>query len=212
MSLATVKKKVKDDAGFNLADVLAGAQAAPKDAKGKSKVPVLMVSQEIREKAARLRQLKEELESTESMYDTLAAEMVEQVGPLREDLCRRQGYLSSVRVPDSKGMSIGISWSDKYSKIPAANEPALRDLTGDRFSEYFTAAMAVTVKDISEESLTEIVRAIGPERFASFFEVERSLKPTSRFTQEQFTVFTPEQRQGFLQAGVRQFKASIKVK
>lgn len=211
MSVTPLRRKVKTDEAFDLDHVLAGAQAAPKDAKGKSKVPVLSVSPELKAQAAKLREVKEELDSLESQYETLSAEMIEKVSPLRESLCR-QGYVSSVRVPDTKGMSIGISWADKYTKIPAENEAALRKVAGDRFSDFFVPDLVVTVKDISPESLTEIVKAIGPERFAQFFAVEKSFKPNSRFTQEQFTAFTPEQRQQMAQAGVKQFKASIKVK
>jgi copper oxidase (laccase) domain-containing protein len=72
--------------------------------------------------------------------------------------------------------------------------------------------MTITVKDISEESLKEIVKVIGPARFSQFFEVKRSFKPNSRFNQEQFTAFTQEQRQRLAQAGVKQNKPSIRVK
>jgi hypothetical protein len=210
MSVTPLRKKVKTEEDFNLADVLATA-AAPKDAKSKSKVPVLTVSKEVQEKATKLRQVKEELESLESAYDVLSAEIIEKVSPLREGLCR-QGYVSSVRVPDSKGTSIGISWADKYSEISADNEPALKDAAGKKFEEYFTSGMTITVKDISEESLKEIVKVIGPARFSQFFEVKRSFKPNSRFNQEQFTAFTQEQRQRLAQAGVKQNKPSIRVK
>jgi len=53
---------------------------------------------------------------------------------------------------------------------------------------------------------------VGPKQFARFFAVTRTVKPTTRFTTEQFNVFTSEQRQRLAQAGVCQFKPSIKAK
>jgi hypothetical protein len=209
-SLATAKKKVKAEEGFDLADVLSSA-TAPKESKSKSKVPLLTVSEDVKKNAAKIREVKEELDSLESMYENLSAELIEKVSPLRENLCR-QGYVSSVRIPDNKGLSVSLSWADKYSKINAANEKELKEIAGDRFDDYFAKDLVITVKDISEESLKEIVKAVGPERFSQFFTVEKSFKPNSRFNQEQFTAFTPEQRQRLLQAGVKQNKPSVKVK
>jgi|GEM_PF-1611569 len=211
-SVTAAKKKVKTQEDFNLADVLATAAEPKKEKSAKSKVPVLTVSNEIKARAAKIREVKAELDSLESMYETLSAEIVESVSPIRETLCRQQGYQSSVRIPDTKGLSIGISWSDKYSRIGAENEKALREIAGDSFDEYFSRDMVITVKDISEESLKEIVKAVGPERFAQFFSVEKTFKPNTRFTHEQFTAFTQEQRQKLMQAGVKQNKPSIRVK
>src|SRR5512139_3363191 len=107
--LSTAKKKVKEE--FSLADILATAATAPKETKGKSKVPVLSVSDDIKKKATRIREVKDELDSLETEYETLSAEMTQAVSPLREAFCIKHGYASSVRIPDSKGLSIGISWS-----------------------------------------------------------------------------------------------------
>ena len=214
MSTITVlKKKVKpeEDAAFNLADVLAGA-TAPKASKAKkAAAPLLVVGDDVKQLATRIREVKEELDSAESIYETLSAEFIENVSPLRDSLCKK-AYQSSVRVPDTKGLSVGVSWADKYCKVPGENDSAIREVVGDHFEDYFTPDIAVTVRDISEESLKELVTAVGPERFARFFAVEKTIKPTTRFTMEQFNVFTLEQRQRLVQAGVKQFKPSIKVK
>ncbi len=211
-NVTALKKKVKPEEGeFDLSAVLAGA-TAPKASKSKKPTaPVLVVGEDIKKLATRVREVKEQLDSAESMYETLGAEFIQKVAPLRDDLCRRS-YQSSVRVPDTKGLSVGISWSDKYCAIPSENEDALRELAGVAYDDYFTGSIEVSVRDISEESLTELVKAVGPERFARFFSVVKTIKPTTRFTQEQFNVYTPEQRQQFILAGVKQFKPSIKVK
>ncbi len=213
MSTVTpLKKKVKaEEGGFDLNAVLAGATAPKASKSKKSAVPVLVVGDDVKKLVTRVREVKEELDSAESMYETLGAELIAKVAPLREDLCRK-AYQSSVRIPDAKGLSVGISWADKYCAIPSENEEALRAIAGDAYDDYFTGSIEVSVRDISEESLTELVKAVGPERFARFFSVTKTIKPATRFTQEQFNVFTPEQRQQFIISGVKQFKPSIKVK
>lgn len=211
--VAVLQKNVKHDESdeFDLTAVLAGA-STPKASKGKkSTVPVLMVGEDVKKLASRVRDAKNDLDSAESMYETLGAELLQKVSPLREDLCRR-AYQSSVRVPDARGMSVGVSWSDKYSKIPAENEAALREVAGSAFDDYFARDLTVTVRDVSEDSLKELVKAVGPKRFSQFFEVLRTFTPTTRFTQEQFNAFTADQRQALALAGVKQHKPSIKVK
>ncbi len=211
-TVTALKKKVKPEEGeFDLTAVLAGATAPKASKSKKSTVPVLVVGEDVKKLATRIREVKEKLDSSESEYEILGAELIGKVAPMRDDLCKKS-YQSSVRVPDSKGLSVGISWADKYCAIPSENEDALRDLAGEAYDDYFTGSIEVSVRDISEESLTELVKAVGPERFARFFSVTKTIKPTTRFTQEQFNVYTPEQRQAFIAAGVKQFKPSIKVK
>ena len=107
--LAVLKKNVnKEEAGFDLGAVLAGA-TAPKASKSKKPTaPVLVVGEDIKKLATRVREVKEQLDSAESIYETLGAELIGKVSPLRDDLCKKS-YQSSVRIPDTKGLSVGIS-------------------------------------------------------------------------------------------------------
>jgi hypothetical protein len=211
MAVALKKKAPASEQAFDLDSVLSSA-AAPADSKSKSKVPVLTVSPDVQAKAKRLRELHAEIESLTSMFETISTEVVEAVSPLRENLCK-SGYVSSVKIPDGAGSSIGMSWTDSYSKIDLANRDAIMAVVGDQFGDFFRLDKEIKVKgEIPDEMLRELVEAVGSARFAEFFEVKRWLKPTTRYTQESLVTFTPEQRQQLGQAGVRQYKASIKCK
>jgi hypothetical protein len=207
LSVSTAKKNVKV---VDLDSVLGSAES--KEAKAsKSKVPVLKVDGKTQTTVTRLRKLKEEMDSLQSEFDMLKGELVGVAAPLRAELCA-SGYVSSVRVPGTDGLSVSVSWSNAYSKIPLGSGPEIEAVVGEeRFGSFFFQDMEIKVKDISEESLMELVEAVGPERFARFFEVKRWLKPNERYTTEFFTAFTPEERES-LAPMVRQYSPSVGAK
>ena len=210
MSVTNLKKKVKEAPGFSLDDILSSAAAPSKDPKSKSKVPVLSVGPEIKGLVTRIRQVKAELDSAESMFDALSAELVTGISTLRAALCKRE-YQSAVKVPGEDGQSVGVSWSHKYSKIPYENAAALKEIVGDEFPNYFTTKTAIAVKDVDEAKLRELIQFVGPERFAEFFSVERVLAPTERYTHEFHTAFSDGARERLAQV-VKQNKPSIKAR
>ncbi len=209
MGNVTALKKKKEE--FSLDDILSSAQTTKEKSSSSTKVPILTVSKETQAKAARIRELKEQLDSLTSEFEVASSEMIEEIDSLRSDILRKQGYSSSVKVPDSKGMSIMLSWSANYSKVPIDNKDALKLIAKDRFEGFFGTEIVIKVKDVSEESLKELVSTVGPEQFARFFEVERWIKPTKRYTEEFFTSFNDSERER-LSAIVKQYKPSIKVK
>ena len=134
------------------------------------------------------------------------------VEPLRVDLIRRQGYTSSVKVPDTNGLSATISWSAKYSAVDLSNAPAIEEAIGkDLASQFFTREMKITVKDVTEDALRDLIQSVGPERFAQFFAVERWLSPTKAYTERFYAAFNEKERAA-LSPIVRQYKPSVKVK
>jgi hypothetical protein len=208
MGNVTALKKKKEE--FSLDDILSSAQTT-KEKSSSTKVPILTVSKETQEKVSRIRELKDQLDSLTSEFEVVSAEVIEEIDSLRMDVLKKQGYSSSVKVPDSKGMSIMLSWSANYSKVPIDNKDALKLIAKDRFEGFFGTEIVIKVKDVSEESLKELVSTVGPEQFARFFEVERWIKPTKRYTEEFVTAFTDAEREK-LSAIVKQYKPSIKVK
>jgi hypothetical protein len=204
------KAKAVKQQGFNLEDVLASATAA-KEAKSTSKTPVLTVGEEVSGMAKRLRELKDEIESKTSEFDSLSADFVEQVEPLRAAYVVRNGFTSSVKVPDGEGKSVSVTFSSNYSKVAVASQGAIEELAGDSFDLFFKKEMEITVKDVTEESLMELVQAVGPERFARFFSVNRWILPTKAYTEQFYTAFDDGQRAA-LKGVVKQYKPSIKTR
>ena len=218
MAQAATVTKLKDVAaakkqsGFSLDDVLASA-TVKKEAKSSSKVPVLDVPESVKATASRLRQLKEIIENATTEFDSLSADMVEAIEPMRAELITRQGFLSSVKVPDAAGMLVGVSWSSNYSKVPLDAAASIIEAIGDERTEtFFSNELVITVKkDVSQDGLKDLIASVGPERFAQFFDVERWLKPTKRYTEEWYSAFTEEERAA-LSPIVRQYEPSIKVR
>jgi hypothetical protein len=92
-----------------------------------------------------------------------------------------------------------------------ASLPALEGVVGDDFSRFFSKEMQIVVKDVTEDSLKELVAAVGPEHFARFFSVERWVKPTSAYTEQFYLAFNEAQRTT-LGGLLKQYKPSIKTR
>ncbi len=202
----TTEKPVKE---INIMDVLNTATVKT-ETKGKSKVPVLTVSENVMQLAGEIRELKGQIDSLKSMFDVKEAEILTLVIPERERLCKSD-YQSSIKVPDLDGMTILISWKDQYSKIPIETENNIKQIVDGKYQEFFETDMNISVKKeaLNETALKELIIKIGVSEFSKFFDVERWIKPTNRYTREQFIALTPEQRQA-LSLYVRQYKPAIK--
>lgn len=213
--VVAMKKKATAPAAapeFDINAILGGA-AKPQESKSGSKTPVLTVGDDVKEIATKLRTVKGELDSAEAQFELLKSELVEKVTGARAELCKT-GYHSTVRVPDAQGLSVSVTWSGSYSKVGIEKKDAIEGVVGERFEEFFSLVNEIKVRPEAcgnQEMLTELIAAIGPERFAQFFEVSRTIKPTERYTTEFFTAFDEEQRTALSQV-VKQYSPSIKTK
>lgn len=106
-----------------------------------------------------------------------------------------------------------IYFTGSYSKIDPANLPAIKEAVGEeRFGDLFITTNVITVKgDATNELLKELITAVGPENFATYFEVAQSVKPNERYTKEFFSFLTDDER-ALLSPMVPQYKPSIKTK
>ena len=210
MAVVPLKKKQEKPQGFNVADVLSTA-SKPAEPKSKSKVPVLDVPQEVRELSARIREVKSQLDSADAEFELRKQEIIDAVAPLRAELCR-SGYVSSVRVPDTNGLSVSLTWGHKYTKVGMDKRGAIVGIVGEDFQDLFETKTEIKVKEgAGEDKLRELIEAVGPERFREFFDVTQVLVPTARYTDGFFTSFTDEQR-AELEKLVVPYKPSIGVK
>lgn len=207
MALAAIAEKKKV---VNLSAVLASATKEKKSDR-KSDVPILQPSEDIRDLASKLRAVYEELESVKSIYDTYQAQLIEAVQDAREKLCRAE-YHSSIKIPDTSGLSVMLNWKHAYSKIATTNEETLREIVlSENYDKFFQTEIAIEVKDVSEQALTELIEAVGAAKFAEYFSVSQHIAPTKRYTEDYYREFTPEQRQQ-LEGIVKQYKPALKVR
>ena len=210
MAVVALKKKQEKPQGFTVADVLSTA-AKPVEPKSKSKVPVLDVPQEVKELAAKIREVKAALDSADAEFELRKQEIIDAVAPLRAGLCK-SGYVSSVRIPDVNGLSVSLTWGHKYTKVGMDKRDAIVGIVGDDFEDLFETKTEIKVKEgAGEDKLRELIEAVGPERFREFFDVTQVLAPTARYTDGFFTSFTDEQRAELAKLVVP-YKPSIGVK
>ena len=203
--------KAKDTA-FSVDDILAGA-AVKKEAKSSSKVPAIDVADAVKARATRLRELQNQMESLKTEFDVISADFVEDVAPLREELIRMQGYISSVKVPDTNGIFVTVTWKDAYSKVPMEMAATIINVIGqDRTEIYFENKNVITVKkDLTQEALRDLIKLVGPMDFAKYFDVDRWIEPVKDYTEDFYTKFTATEREN-LSPIVKQYKASVRVK
>ncbi len=203
-TVSALKKKEKE---INIDEVLGQAQ---KKETPKSKVPILEVSDEVKAQATKIRFLKENIEGLQSELDLVGAEFIEAITPIRTEIMAFNGYISSVKIPDTEGKSITVSWIDNYTKIPFEHKENLQNILGDLYDGYIKTELTIKVKTVDEASLKELIRIVGVDNFSRFFEVERSLKPSTKFTQEQHTL--PKTVKDNLAGYIKQYKPALKTK
>ena len=204
------KAKREQTGTFNLDDILASA-TVEKQRKSSSKTPVIEADEQLQSMAVRLRELRDEIDSDTAEFESLSTDFIGLVEPRRAALIKSAGFTSSVKVPDGTGLSVSVTFSSNYSKIPMTDLPAIEAVVGDEFSRFFTKELQITVKDVTDDSLKELVAAVGPERFARFFSVERWVKPAKAYTEQFYTAFDEGQRIS-LSSLAKQYKPSIKTR
>lgn len=203
------KPKVKEVGKLDI-DAVLGSASKPEKTK-KSAIPVLEVSSTVEKDVDKIRELKEQIDSLQTVLDMKFAELLGVVKKDREEICKRE-YVSSVKVPGSVDETITIVWKHAYSKVELERETELKQIVGARYGEYFARKAKIEIKEgISDEALMELIQAIGIDKFREHFDVERWIAPLQRYTTEYYNVFSAEEREK-LEEIVRQYKPSLKTK
>ncbi len=142
--------------------------------------------------------------SEEELLDEVKTQYVDAV---------KKHYVNSARLTGD-GVRATVSWKDAYTKIPVDQKDELKKLVGEKYNDYFKDINDIAVKpDIAsdENSLAELIEAVGPETFAKYFDVSQYIKPTSKFTQERHREFT-DKTNNELNVTVKQYKPAVRIK
>jgi hypothetical protein len=193
---------------ISAADLLAGATK-----KGKSNSHLVYTGEACRETAARWLQLDAQVAEKERELALLRDQILDVIRPWHEETCaRRRAHEAIVVVETPKG-NLRVSFQDRYAKLPLDGESALRERLGADFERYFKRAVSLKVKKAVAEDPAQLeamvialAEKLGPENFASLFEVEQSLTPTKAFTESNCQL-PSETRTAFQTAGVKQIVA-----
>jgi hypothetical protein len=223
---------------MDLTAVLDKAKAQPKT-KGKPNIPVLDAPENIRKEASNFRAIADEITNLDSMAELARATIKQWTEAERERICSRMGFISSLKIPDTNNLLLTLSWKDQYSKITPESIASIRQIMGeDKFPIYMKPILSIKVRESAgNEGITKIIKALGllaltqsgisaitssgytdeqmmeagAEEFATYYEVEQGIKPSTRYTEEYFAVFTPEQREA-LKPMVKQYEPTFKTK
>jgi hypothetical protein len=192
--------------------------------QSKSKTPILNVSDDVQNLAEKVYDDKVAWEMAENVFKQSSAQLVNEVSPMRADLCQRE-YVSSVKVPAGKHM-VGVTWSSNYKKIPNTQEEELIKVMGSqaKYDQSFYSKFEVIAEDKTEKELYDLfcmlapndgadeddVR-IGQERFMNYFKVKETIRPTEQFIREH--IFMSEKMKSELElCGVCQYTPSIRTR
>lgn len=188
------KSNVAEAKSGNVMDFLKGA--AKKEPASKTKINTYEVPHDLKDKATRMWQIKQQKTELETEWDTLKAELLEGLSPIRLAALKVDGYHASARISTLNDHWVILSYMDKYEKIPADSEDAIRQLVGKDYDTLFQMRNDIKVRsDLSETELTSIIERIGYDDFVKYFDVSLSIKPTSRFTQEKHNLFKSDKLQ-----------------
>lgn len=198
-----IKKKA------SLADVLKSARTT--ETTKKSSTPLLKVGEDTAQLAQEVKELKTEVESLKSALDIKEMELVDLIRPLRAEYIKNREFTSSVKIPTTDNLTLMITWAEKYIKCPPANEEGIVNLIGqERYDNYFSVMNTITVRDMPEEKLEELIERVGAENFAEYFSVETNIKPNERFKLDKYRVFSDDELDELELVGIKQYKASVK--
>lgn len=139
-------------------------------------------------------------------------ELLSSVKPQYREAIKKR-YVNSARLNEDD-IEATVSWKDAYTKIPVEKMDDLKKAVGENYNDYFEEVNQIVVKsDVTndEEALAELIKVVGPDTFAKYFDVTQHIKPTTRFTQERYRDL-PDDVNEQLDITVRQYKPSVRMK
>jgi hypothetical protein len=198
--------------GFDLNGLL--AQAEKKEEKKGSKVPVISVDKITMKLVDDFIVAKEAVDNATAEMKLKEAELLEKVTPIRTGMCRNT-YVPSVAVEglESEQM-VNVVWSANYCKMDRAAVEQAKTILQDRFDAFFNENVTIALKDgIGDAELTEVIKAVGQDRFLKFFQVTREVKPMRQYTEQFYKdgVFTADEKAQLATVAV-QYKPAVKTK
>jgi hypothetical protein len=213
MSIATPKVRASQAKSAPSPAVSAAALLAGASKKGKATNHLIYTGEAGREAAARWLELNAEFAEAERELARVRDRILDVIRPWHEETCaRRRTHEATVVVATPTG-DLRVSFQHRYAKLALDREEHLRQVLGDDFDRLFKRTVSLKVrKEVAEDpvQLEQIVmtlaEALGPDNFASCFDVEQTLTPTTVFT-ETSCQLPSETRAALNLAGVRQIVA-----
>ncbi len=194
-------------------DINAVLDKSKKTDKKESSVQAMSVDTDTQATAEELALYIKELKNAEAGKATAIDNLLAVILPVRAGMIRQFGYGSSFKIGLSTGKDLIASWKHQYSKIPTEADELLRKEFDADMEFYFIEKMAISVKQeaMTDQHLENMMTGkLTPEDFPNYFEVQRWLVPTERYTHE-YVRFS-EERKLVCDRVIKQYAPAFKVK
>lgn len=167
-------------APFTAASLLASMAAAAPTKGGKSATPAVSLP-ELESTIDRWAEAKSQRDRFEAIMADAEAQIIAEGTRARLEACRRAGKVeSSVRINGR----VTMTQKCQYSAVPMEAAGRLDEAFGHSRAVYFTVATDAKLTDAAVNDaglLEDIMKAIGPARFAQAFQVKQVFKPSEAF-------------------------------
>lgn len=115
------------------------------------------------------------LNSAKTTAELNKSKMSELALPVYDSL---KGATKSVKFRNAKGTGIIVTYSDTY-KLAEGTEQTVKDTLGDKqFNENFSEKYELSAINPSKETVVELEKLIGEDKFNEMFSVTREVVPT----------------------------------
>jgi hypothetical protein len=194
-----------------LAQAAAGL-AKPKQVKSaKPKMPTIIPeSNEIKRAVDDIQMQKAAIDELKTALAINAAKIYPFVQTIQDKDGFNRDYHNSYIVVGNKE-ELTVQSTNKFS-VNQEDLPEIKQLLGDNFNRAFNENLSIKVKDtvLHNETLSErLLKLIGPEGLAEFFDVETTITPKANLTENIYTMITPKKLEK-LRLFIRQAKPSLK--
>lgn len=185
-------------------------QVKPKAAK--STVPVLSdVPQEITDAASEYLKKAKEKKTIEADLANLNGALAEYVAEIQDQRAFKGEFNNSYAIP-AGDVNLTVTTKNVF-KINPEDDPRLHTIFGEKYEEFIEEKVDVALKDEvfkSEAMQEELMKLLGEDNFARFFDVTTTLKVKENFDEKVYAFAKTAKKLSEIRTLVEPIKATIK--
>lgn len=169
--------------------VLAGA-ATKTSKKKKSDIPTLEVKGDIAKAVDKFCGIKATMETAKAKLALAQDDIVPAALEFHTKEIKKAGSLMKTikLVTENNSVQVDVA-KNQYSAINADLEEDLKEQFGTDYDQMFEKKMAIKLTEaaiLDREILVKLIKAVGQENFADYFEVTHVISPKERFHNDRF--------------------------
>ena len=179
--------------------------SAEKPAGKKSKVPIVS---ELKAEADEAVRKKIALKQAETEFKLAEEALLEPARAIYARFARQGCFSKSINLAGEQTGGVRVSFTDRFSALPATDKPELIAALGERFDVLFQEKRTLTLKTekTDDDSIRFLLERLGPQTFSEYFDVQVTIHPKPGMDREQFSL--PEA----VRDRLTQFKPSVVVR